>query len=297
MRELGQVLQEAREAKGLSLEQVENATHMRVKFLRALEQGQPDIFPTSLQMRGFLRNYAAYLGLDPLPFLERYTLPNGTNGRSVLQKSAQGFQPGAATNGEWRAMFRRPADISRRRPSFLSWDLFISVIVFAAVLAFVIWGGSQLINGGAVNLPFNLGAILATPAPTATDGDPVSAFAQRTTETAPSDTRSGASQSGTTSTPAPAIPEGIAQLDITATARSWVRITVDGEIEYEGGLMPDEHRTWQGQESIQLYTGNAGGLNVLFNGRPVGTLGSIGQIAQRTWTPAGEMTSTPMPTP
>jgi cytoskeletal protein RodZ len=291
MRELGQILQEAREAKGLSLEQVESATHMRVKFLRALELGQPELFPTPLQMRGFLRNYARYLGLDPDPLLQRYAAPNGKNGRGAVQ-----VQPDL--NGEWRAMFRRPADISRRRASFFSWDLLISVVILAAVAGFVLWYGSQLISGTTPSLPFNLGALMGTPAATATNAAiPAGALTQPPPEIEPTDAPSEAPPAEATQLPAPAVPEGVAQLDVTATERTWVRVTVDGNVEYEGLMTPDEQKSWQGQESIQLLTGNAAGLNVTFNVQPVGALGARGQVVQRAWTPTGEVASTPTPAP
>lgn len=287
MRELGQILQEAREAKGVTLEEVESATHMRVKFLRALEQGQPDIFPTSLQLRGFLRNYAIYLGLDPEPLLERYI----TNGNIPAQ-----LRPGV--NGEWRALFRHPADISPRRPALLSWDLLISIVILAAVAAFVVWNGSQLLSGNTPTLPFNLESLGASATATATsEPPPAGAEPNSTVESAPTETQGAAPAEEASEQPTPAIPEGVAQLDVTATATVWVRITVDGEIAYEGLLKPGEHKTWQGQESVELLTGDAALLTVAFNGRPVGALGARSQIAQRIWTPAGEVTPTATPTP
>lgn len=287
MRELGQILQEAREAKGVTLEEVESATHMRVKFLRALEQGQPEVFLTPLQLRGFLRNYATYLGLDPEPLLERYILTNGSKPVQV--------QPG--TNGEWRVLFRHPADISRHRPSLLSWDLLISVIILAAVAGFVLWYGSQLLNGTMPNLPFNLDALGLAPAATATSApSPAGAAPQPTAGSLPTPSPSAEPGQEATNPPATSIPPGVAQLDVTATERTWVRVTVDGAVAFEGLLMPEEHRTWQGRQSIQLLTGNAAGLIVSFNGRLLGTLGTRGQVVQRTWTPAGEVAPTATPT-
>lgn len=287
MRELGQILQEAREAKGITLEEVESATHMRVKFLRALEQGQPEVFLTPLQLRGFLRNYATYLGLDPEPLLERYILTNGSRPVQV--------QP--STNGEWRVLFRHPADISRHRPSLLSWDLLISMIILAAVAGFVLWYGSQLLNGTTPSLPFNLEALGLAPTATATSAPlPAGGIPQPTAESVPTVSPSAEPGQEAIGQPAPSIPPGVAQLDVTATERTWVRVTVDGAVAFEGLLMPEEHRTWQGQQSIQLLTGNAAGLTVAFNGRSIGALGTRGQVVQRTWTPAGEVVPTVTPT-
>ena len=62
-RALGQRLREAREAKELSLADVEQATRIRLKYVEALEQGDYTSM-TPVQAQGFLRNYARFLGLD-----------------------------------------------------------------------------------------------------------------------------------------------------------------------------------------------------------------------------------------
>ena len=64
---VGLELRRAREARSLSLEEVAHATHMRVHYLRALEEGDLAAIPSRAQAKGFLRAYADYLGLDPDP--------------------------------------------------------------------------------------------------------------------------------------------------------------------------------------------------------------------------------------
>ena len=55
----------AREARGVDLYRVERDTKIRVKYLQAMEQGLFTELPADVYARGFLRNYASYLGLDP----------------------------------------------------------------------------------------------------------------------------------------------------------------------------------------------------------------------------------------
>ncbi|MFZ5884628.1 MAG: RodZ domain-containing protein [Chloroflexota bacterium] len=61
---LGQRLKAAREERRLTLEQAFEATRIRVAYLRALEEDDLSVMPSPVQARGYLRNYAAYLGLD-----------------------------------------------------------------------------------------------------------------------------------------------------------------------------------------------------------------------------------------
>ncbi|MGE5249077.1 MAG: RodZ domain-containing protein [Bacteroidota bacterium] len=61
---LGQQLKQARENKKLSLEEASEATHIRLHYLQALEADDFSVMPSSAQARGFLRNYAGFLGVD-----------------------------------------------------------------------------------------------------------------------------------------------------------------------------------------------------------------------------------------
>jgi cytoskeletal protein RodZ len=62
---VGEALRGAREIRGVDLYRVERDTKIRVKYLAALESGDFADLPGDVYTRGFLRNYASYLGLDP----------------------------------------------------------------------------------------------------------------------------------------------------------------------------------------------------------------------------------------
>ncbi|HWI54257.1 MAG TPA: helix-turn-helix domain-containing protein, partial [Desulfobacteria bacterium] len=64
MQSIGESLKNAREQKGISLEQAEDDTKIRKRYLQALEDGEYSIIPGSVYAKGFLRNYANYLGLN-----------------------------------------------------------------------------------------------------------------------------------------------------------------------------------------------------------------------------------------
>jgi cytoskeleton protein RodZ len=72
MFEIGPALQEARERRGLAYSQVEAATAIRSRYLRALEEEQFGILPGPTYTKGFLRAYAEYLGLDGQLFVDEF---------------------------------------------------------------------------------------------------------------------------------------------------------------------------------------------------------------------------------
>lgn len=67
---IGNQLRQAREAQAISLDQAAQATHIRLRFLEALESNQFDLFPSSTQVRGFLRAYGDYLKLNSNELLQ-----------------------------------------------------------------------------------------------------------------------------------------------------------------------------------------------------------------------------------
>ena len=64
MQTIGQKLKQTRESKQLTLEKVFEATRIRVPYLQALEMDDLSVMPSPVQARGYMRNYAEYLGLN-----------------------------------------------------------------------------------------------------------------------------------------------------------------------------------------------------------------------------------------
>jgi cytoskeleton protein RodZ len=70
--EIGATLREARVRKRLTLQQVEDDTKIRVKYIQAMENEEFDALPGATYAKGFLRGYSTYLGLDPEIILDEY---------------------------------------------------------------------------------------------------------------------------------------------------------------------------------------------------------------------------------
>lgn len=70
--EIGSTLKEAREARGLTPEDVEDETKIRKKYIMAMEQEKFEALPGPIYARAFLKNYAKFLNIDPEEILEAY---------------------------------------------------------------------------------------------------------------------------------------------------------------------------------------------------------------------------------
>lgn len=122
-------LYEARERKGVDLYRAERETKIRARYLQALEHGEYRELPGAVYTKGFLRNYALYLGLDPEEVLQQWRRERGDHGMPA--------QPVIAV----------PQPLAAPRQGLL----FSPVVVVAALLtvligAFVLYIGFQLVR-------------------------------------------------------------------------------------------------------------------------------------------------------
>jgi hypothetical protein len=86
--ELGNSLREARLRHGLEFPRIEAETKIRGKYLRALEEEQFELLPGETYVKGFLRTYAEYLGLDGQLYVDEYNSRFTTEEEPVVSQAA-----------------------------------------------------------------------------------------------------------------------------------------------------------------------------------------------------------------
>ncbi|MEA3459928.1 MAG: DUF4115 domain-containing protein, partial [Chloroflexota bacterium] len=167
-------------------------------------------------------------------------------------------------------------DIPLAPPSWLTPDLVIGALLILALLAFGAWAARQYLLP---MLPVLSPSATETPTPSRTA--PASAVLP---------TISPTSLPALTPTPTTAFtptPYRGVEVKLRVVERAWLKVTVDGEVEFTGVLEKGARRTWSGDESIALRCGNAGGVEVTVNGEYLGPLGERGQVVEREWTKEG----------
>jgi len=105
MPEIGETLRETRMRRRIDMTEVEAATKIRAKYLRALENEEWDLLPGPTFVKTFLRTYAEYLDLDPRLLVEEYR-------QRYERPTTQDLTPFGAGRGSQRGRRRQP----RRRP-------------------------------------------------------------------------------------------------------------------------------------------------------------------------------------
>src|SRR5207302_1920559 len=119
MFEIGNSLREARARRGVEFAQAEQATKIRGKYLRALEEEQFDLLPSQTYVKGFLRTYAEFLGLDGQLYVDEY------NSRYVVDQEDM-FRP------------RRSYPRARQQRRLESRVVLLALLAIAALTALVI---------------------------------------------------------------------------------------------------------------------------------------------------------------
>ncbi len=92
-----------------------------------------------------------------------------------------------------------------------------------------------------------------------------------------------------------ALEEKGISLGIKTVERTWVEIRIDGQPAREATFQPGESFTYRGAERIELLVGNAGGLEMTFNERPLEKIGKSGEVVTVILTPQGVEVKRPEP--
>ncbi len=305
MDELGIILREAREAKGFTLAEVQEEIRIGTKFLEALETGQFQQLPTPVHARGYLRNYARFLSLDPQPLLERLEL-------SYTYKS-QEQRLSAPAQAEISP--QKPLKLQDDHPLFRSVNVEMetstregstgSIVRFAIIIALIVTitlivsriaslrsetpANGNTIDTGVLDFVQSILGGESTPEPdaAATD-DALSPFPAPNTDVITSTGRSETTTNIPIPTLAPTRPALPATMETIAlrldvVERTWMRITVDETVVFEGWANPGELYQYEATSSANFRTGNAIGVVVTINGVQLGKLGGRQEIVDETW--------------
>lgn len=268
---VGETLKRARLERGLELSSVSARTKINSSLLEAIESDDRKKFPSGFFYRSFVDQYARALGLD--------TRELDAEIDRMLSGDAPLPLPGQDGNPIHRVAPLKVRDRFRIGRAFASITTLILVIL-ACSAVYSWWHDGQLPLHFYVNIGF-------TPQPGRTPqvveaAKPESAppVAMPIRAVSPVPTPPIPPEAPTTN-----VPNVKLQLDITATEATWLSVTSDGKPVFSGILARNETKTVEGKQFAKIRIGNAAGLDVRLNGRPLGPLGGRGQVLDVVFTP------------
>lgn len=275
---LGRYLRESREAKELTLEDAVRALRIRRNILESFEQGEFDGLDSTVRVRGMLRNYAHYLGLEEERVLQYYeaALTGNRRKRRFGRRSILHAEPIAPrkitdTPPSLPAVKMQPVQSSGRISNALrNIAMFLVSVAAFAVIVFVLVDTLELgqaPDSSALIPTVPAGEITITPTNTPT-------ITPRATIL--TDTPSASSFN----------IDGV-QVIVEINQRSWVRILADDAEQYIGFLEPGYSATYSGNNSVAITAANAAALDITYNGVAQDPFGVRGQQVELIFTLSG----------
>jgi len=325
----GERMQRERELRGVTLDEISVVTKIGTRSLKALEEEDFDKLPGGIFNKGFVRAYARYLGIDPdeavadyLAAVESRNGPVGLNAPAIpapdierpnLPDFPDTEEPGSsyggivtgivlvgalAVGGWWILSGRGPsldsiktllhretateARADQNRPSAQTG---VSPAPQAETAPARV-SAPAAVQGRAPVLA-EVNPALLSPAAKAADQRAASAAAAAA-KPAPEN------QSDAVTTSVSTVPQGTGfTIHVRAAAETWVTITADGKEVTKGLLVPGDERSIHAGRRVIVHVGNAGGVQLAFNGKDLPAIGEQGEVKTLAFGPSGREPYTP----
>jgi cytoskeleton protein RodZ len=256
-RTVGQYLRQEREKRGVPLEQVAKVTRITKENLEALEKDDFQTISAPVLVRGFLRNYAVYLSLDPRELVARY------DSQTDLIKTP--------------AAKETPPPSKDEKPVF-KYLVFLGILV--AVVAVIYY-----LQKPSVPTSSPLPSPTVAPPPPAGSPSPAPGALSSAPQT-PAAPGNAAPQKPPEKplavAPLPGEKEAGQErrhvLKVVTTEKTWMRIVNDENQVSDVLLQPKETFSWTARRQFRVTVGNAGGIELFFDGVYQGRLGKSGEV-------------------
>ena len=276
---IGVELRERREMLSLHLDEVERSTRVKVHYLQALERGDFDGLPSTVQTRGMLANYAGFLDLNVDMLLLRFA--------DALQARHRERNPQKPARKPGQPII--PANVPPAH-SFIAGDLIFGVGMAILLVGFSIWGVSRIVavreeRSVQPTAPSISDVLLSTPDPSQFTATSTFLSAENLSK----------ESTATVELPTQAADVNV-QINIVVVERTFVRVKVDGKVVFEGRVVPGNAYPFDAQDQVEILAGSGAALRIVYNGRDLGLMGDFGQVVNNIYTAEEIITPTALPT-
>jgi cytoskeleton protein RodZ len=273
---VGAILKEAREAKGLTLAQVSDATRISKAYLQAVEENNYQKIPGEVFVKGVLRGYGNFLGLDGAKIVEQYKI------------FAQGLPPEEAVSSKIREVtnvkitptFKPNEDVPASKKNSLLLGLLVLLLLLLAACAYyftmVARHAPATGNTGTPSVSTSMPApaqpqAVTTPAAPAA---PVAPFPQTPTENKAAVPAAPVNQ-------VPAAP-GTVSVAVECKGICWLQVYDGKKKIFEGTLGKGEKTAFTSQGSLRIVYGNIKDVAITVNGKAEAPL-KTNEVVTRTY--------------
>lgn len=264
---IGTILKEKRESKGLTLMDIEKGTSIRSRYLEAVENDEYDKTPGGVFLKGIIRNYGDFLGLDGLELLKQYkaTTAGQANEKAISNAIRE------VDNVRMNIQLKDKRDIGSGTGKFEMPKMpKLPVKQCLAGLAVV-----AVLGAGYVAIPKAIDYVKNLPSETKQE-ESTAAKTEENTAKAPLDK---------------------VVVEMEASGACWTEVTADGKEIFAGMLQAKDKKTFEAKDKLIVKYGNIGVMNIKVNGEQVNLNGEHGVAVKTYLRAAAEETSKSAETP
>jgi cytoskeleton protein RodZ len=325
MTAVGETLRRERLRRNLDLEQISHELKIAPKMLEAIEDERFDRLPGDIFARSFVKQYARFLGLDdeelaaevqrtlqPPPAITHAEKPRDTAASIPLPRVEK-----------WEAV----GDSRFNWSSPLASLALVVLVMMACAGLYSLWqrmhrpvsvhSTATITKAPPPVVTQQPATAAAPPVQAPTEQPPASSPAEQPQATAAPPQATAAAPPSNSDAPAadpvaakpapekpatapaqaaPSNPNAPVRVELVAAEPVWVLARTDGKYLFSGTLDPNQPRTIEANSNVTLRIGNAGGVNITLNGKPLGALGPKGQVRTVQLTSGGfEIVAAPKP--
>ncbi|TAN45651.1 MAG: helix-turn-helix domain-containing protein [Nitrospirae bacterium] len=307
---------EKREALKLSLKEVSKLTRVKTSYLDAIENSDFDKLPVEVYSKGYIREYAKSLDISADKILSEYNdyleTKRGGKKKEVPEKTnlqdAVATAPAQEPKTEPYHTTGIPVYTSTQAKNTAYRAILIVPFLFSVVISYF-----YLFNEKEPEMPVKTYQTVPAQSPVAAQQQETPASAEQTTPAA-NQTPAAVIQTAVTAQKPQAVvdnntkkdrPAAVVKkkhnVDITATDEVWVLVIRDG-VEKDSMIMKSgEKQSYSAEKSFFLKIGNAAGVKLTYNGKPISNLGGSGQVVTlilpQNASPSGQSTSSAATSP